>query len=131
MKSRVRTMFLLMRLKNLKIIIKHIKILKILPIYIIEQNKVFPRREINAYGYEKLYKVQAVTIIPPLKKSSSEDQNNRSRQKPSKSLTRRFFTEVLEEACEREQDRTINIHTTGYTRNAMPFYNIIQMREYC
>ena len=100
-----------------------------MPIYKIEQNKVFPRREINAYGYENLYKVQAVAIIPPLKKSS-KDQNNRSKQNPSKSLTRKFFAEVLDEACEREEERSIQIQTNGYTKNAMPFHNIIHMREY-
>lgn len=124
-------MFLLIHLKNLKNIIKYINILKILPIYITERNKVFPRREIHAYGYEKLYKVQAVTIIPPLKKFSSQDQNNRSKQNPSGTFVHKIFSEVLDEACEKEQERTIQIHTSGYTKNALPFYNIVKMREYC
>ncbi len=69
--------------------------------------------------------------ITPLRKVSSNDKKRQSRQNQSKSFANLFFSEVLDEACEREEQRTIQIHTTGYTKNALPFYNIVHMREYC
>lgn len=77
--------------------------------------------------------MEAVSAINPLKKISSEDQNRRSRQNASRSYAKTFFSEVLEDACEKEQNpqSNIQIRTSGYTRDALPFYNFINMREYC
>ena len=85
----------------------------------------------EAYGYEALYKVQAVTMIPRPRRTSSEDKNHQSKQNKSDDLSRKFFSEILDEACEREQQKDIQIYTNGYTKNALPYYNIINMRAYC
>ena len=82
------------------------------------------------YAADRNYKVEAVMAITPLKKISSNDEKRQSKQNPSKSFARLFFAEVLDEACEREEQKTIQIQTSGYTKDAMPFYNIVQMREY-
>lgn len=65
--------------------------------------------------------------ITPLKKNK----NHQSKQNPSNSLSRKFFSEILDEACEKEQSRTIEIRTNGYTRDALPFSNFVNLREYC
>lgn len=85
----------------------------------------------EAYGYEALYKVQAVTVIPRPKKLSSEDEKRRSKREQSSTLAKRFFADVLDEACEREQQKDIHVYTNGYTKNALPYCNFINMREYC
>ena len=68
--------------------------------------------------------------ITPLKKVSSNDQNHQSKQNPSKTFAQTFFSKVLDEACDREQEKHIHICTNGYTRDALPYYNFIKMREY-
>ena len=65
--------------------------------------------------------------INPLKKNK----NHQSKQNPSQTLAKKFFSEVLDEACEKEQNRNINIHTNGYTKDALPYHTIIKMKEYC
>ncbi len=71
--------------------------------------------------------------ITPLKKIKSNDQNRQSKQNSSKAFAPTFFSRVLDEACEkeREQSRQIEIRTSGYTKDALPFYNFVNMREYC
>lgn len=69
--------------------------------------------------------------ITPLRKVSSNDKKRQSKQNPSQTFAKTFFARVLDEACEKEQNRDINIYTNGYTRDALPFYNHINMREYC
>ncbi|MBQ6806696.1 MAG: hypothetical protein IJO97_04625 [Lachnospiraceae bacterium] len=68
-------------------------------------------------------------MIPPLKKLSSEDKNHQSNQNSS-NTSQKFFSEVLDEACKKEQQKDIQVCTSGYTKNALPFYNFINMREY-
>ncbi len=69
--------------------------------------------------------------ITPLRKVSSNDKKRQSKQNPSQTFAKTFFSRVLDEACEKEQERNINICTNGYTKDALPFYNHINMREYC
>ncbi len=69
-------------------------------------------------------------MIPPLKKLSSEDKNHQSNQNSSDNVSKKFFSEVFDEACKKEQQKDIQIYTNGYTKNALPFYNFINMREY-
>lgn len=69
--------------------------------------------------------------ITPLKKISSQDKNRQSRQNTSQAFAKTFFSEVFEDACEKEQQKNIHIQTNGYTKDALPFYNFINMREYC
>ncbi len=77
-----------------------------------------------------LYKVHAVTVIPPLRKVSSDEKKHQSKQNPSDSLLKKNFSEVLDEACDEEERQTIYVRTSGYTRYALPYYNFINMREY-
>lgn len=65
--------------------------------------------------------------INPLKKNK----NHQSKQNPSQTLAKKFFSEVLDEACEKEQNRNIEIKTNGYTKDALPYHTIIKMKEYC
>lgn len=76
-----------------------------------------------------LYKVQAVAVIPRLRKLSSNDKKHQSKQNQS-GFSKKFFAEVLDEVCEKEQQKDIQICTSGYTKNALPYYNLINMREY-
>lgn len=69
-------------------------------------------------------------MIAPLKKLSSEEKNHRSKQNSSDTLSRKFFSDILEDACEKEQQKDIQIYTNGYTKNALPFCNFVNMREY-
>lgn len=68
--------------------------------------------------------------VNPLKKAASEDKNRQSKQNSSKALAKKFFSEVLDEAYEKEKSRNIEIHTNGYTKNALPFQNFVNLREY-
>ena len=65
-----------------------------------------------------------------MKKSASEDKNRQSKQNPSKAFAKKFFSEVLDEAFEKEQNRNIEVRTNGYTKNALPFQNFVNLREY-
>ncbi|MDE6749059.1 MAG: hypothetical protein K2K21_08375 [Lachnospiraceae bacterium] len=69
-------------------------------------------------------------MIPRLRKYCSDEKNHQSKQNPS-GFTKRIFAEVLDEACEKDQQKDIQIYTSGYTKNALPYYNFINMREYC
>lgn len=93
--------------------------------------KVDSKEGLEAYGYDKLYKVQAVTVIPRLRKTSSDDEKHQSKRDSSDSLSKKFFSEVFDEACKKEEQKNIQIRTSGYTKNALPYYNFIKMREYC
>lgn len=68
--------------------------------------------------------------VTPVRKTSSEDKNRQSKQSPSGSFAKKFFSEVLDEAFEKEKSRNIEIQTTGYTRNALLFQNFVNLREY-
>ena len=68
--------------------------------------------------------------ITPSRKVSS-NQKRQSKRNPSQTFAQTFFSKVLDEACEKEQDRSIYIYTNGYTRDALPYHNYINMREYC
>ncbi|MDE7187420.1 MAG: hypothetical protein K2O13_07930 [Lachnospiraceae bacterium] len=68
--------------------------------------------------------------ITPLKRISSEDKNRQSKQSPSQTFANTFFSKVLDEACEQERAKNIHIYTNGYTRDALPYCNIVSMREY-
>ena len=71
-------------------------------------------------------------MITPLRKVNSDEKKHQSKQNQS-DTSRKVFAQVLDEACEKEESKQKNIHifTSGYTRNALPYYNFINMREYC
>lgn len=69
-------------------------------------------------------------MIPPLKRISSREQRHQSKQNSSGAIVR-SFTKALEEACEKEQQKDIHIQTIGYTKDALPFYHLVSMIEYC
>ena len=67
--------------------------------------------------------------INPLRKVSSNEKRQ-SKRNPSQTFAKTFFAKVLDEACEKEQEHNIHIFTHGYTKEALPYYNYINMREY-
>ena len=67
--------------------------------------------------------------INPSRKVSS-NQKRQSKRNSSQTFAQTFFSKVLDEACEKEQDKSIHIYTNGYTKDALPYYNYINMREY-
>lgn len=70
-------------------------------------------------------------MIPPLRRVFSQKEKHQSKQSSSSPFSENPFTEVLEDACKKEQQRDIHIVNSGYTKNALPFYNLVSMREYC
>lgn len=70
-------------------------------------------------------------MIPPLRKTNSDEKRHPSKQNPSDTAAKKLFAEVLDEACEKEQQKTIHICTNGYTKHALPYYTFINLREYC
>lgn len=68
--------------------------------------------------------------VTPVRKIASEDKNRQSKQNPSRTFAKKFFSEVLDEEFEKEKSRNIEIRTAGYTRNALPFQNFVNLREY-
>ncbi len=67
--------------------------------------------------------------VTPVKKAAS-DKNRQSKQNPSQAFAKKFFAEALDEAFEKDKRRSIEIGTTGYTKNALPFQNFVNLREY-
>ena len=101
-------------------------------IYITKEACLDRRGGITAnYALEKSYRIEAVRAITPLKRISSDDKNRQFGQNPSPTFANTFFAKVLDEACEQERARNINIHTNGYTKDALPYHTIIKMKEYC
>lgn len=82
------------------------------------------------YAAERTYKVEAVMAVNRPRKVSSNEKRQ-SKRNPSQAFAKTFFAKVLDEACEKEQERDIHIFTHGYTKDALPYYNYINMREYC
>lgn len=91
---------------------------------------MIPRRDIKAYGDEKLYKVHAVAVIPPLLNISSREKRRQPKQSSSNSAILHSFTQILEDACEKEQQKDIQICIHGYTKDALPLLQQVNMREY-
>ncbi|MCI8978922.1 hypothetical protein D5282_00300 [bacterium 1xD8-48] len=69
-------------------------------------------------------------VIPPLKKTFSDEKKHQSRQKHSSSPAKGIFSEILDKSCKKEQQNNIHIRTNGYTRNALPYVTFINLREY-
>lgn len=90
-----------------------------------------PRRDIAIYGNNALYKLQAVTVVPPLKKIQENGDNSRNNQHTPDQPAQKDFAKVLKEKADTaRQDTSINYHTSGYTKDALAFYTIYQTREY-
>lgn len=68
--------------------------------------------------------------VTPVRKIASEDKNRQSKQNPSQTFAKKFFSEVLDEEFEKEKSRNIEIRTTGYTKKALPYQNFVNLREY-
>ena len=59
-----------------------------------------------------------------------DDERHQSKRDSSDSLSRKFFSEVFDEACKKEEQKNILIRTNGYTKAALPYYYNVNMREY-
>lgn len=69
-------------------------------------------------------------MIPSLRKISSREKRHQSKQSFTNSCTKEPFTQILEDACEKESQKNIHIYINGYTRDAHPLCHLISMREY-
>lgn len=70
-------------------------------------------------------------MIPPLRKVISEDKKHQPKQELSDTSAKKHFSEILEDQCVKQQQKDIHVCTNGYTRRALPYYNLISKREYC
>lgn len=77
-----------------------------------------------------MYKVHTVSVIPPLKKMSSNGENDRSKRNPSEMLKKPNFSKILDAECEKVQTEDIRVAMNGYTKFATPFRQLVYMREY-
>lgn len=66
--------------------------------------------------------------VTALRKLSSNNQKRQSKQNPQ-TLMPTSFSRILDEADKRQQ-QSIQIRTSGYTRDAQSFYNCVSKREY-
>jgi hypothetical protein len=80
-----------------------------------------------AYGYDKLYKIQAVSEVAPLSKTSSGGARDDGRQK--KPANKSFHAVFVEEMV-RQEDGEIYLYTNGYTKDAVNSVSLIYKREY-
>lgn len=69
-------------------------------------------------------------MVFPTLKTRSEEKKNYLSEKNTSTASQKSFSEVFEEAKEKEQTHSIHICTSGYTKNARPFYNLVNQREY-
>lgn len=69
-------------------------------------------------------------MIPPLKRTASEEKRHQPRQSNSDPISRKPFTQMFAAACETAQQKDIHICSNGYTKDALPLYTLIDMREY-
>lgn len=68
-------------------------------------------------------------MFPTLKTRSEKKKNYQSTQN-AYTVPEKSFSEALNEAKEKEQPRNIRVYTSGYTKNALPFHNLVNQREY-
>lgn len=61
---------------------------------------------------------------------SAYDKNRQSKQNPSKATAKKFFSDVLDEAFEKAQGTNIEVKTNGYTKHALPFQHLVNLRGY-
>ena len=73
--------------------------------------------------------VQAVSVAPELKKLSLKERERRNQNtfKPSEKKT---FKKAFDEAYSRSTPENPPVYICGYTKDALPVYSPINMKEY-
>lgn len=69
-------------------------------------------------------------MIPPFRRISSGEKRHQSKHNSSGFRQEKPFSGMLAEACEKEQQKDIYIVNHGYTKDALPLYHLVNMREY-
>lgn len=73
--------------------------------------------------------VQAVTVIPELKKLSLKERERRN-QNTFQTSTKKTFKKALDEAYMQSTPENPPVYICGYTKDALPVYSPINMKEY-
>lgn len=73
--------------------------------------------------------VQAVTAAPELKKLSLKDRDRRN-QNNYKAASKKSFKKALDEAYTQSTPENAPVYICGYTKDALPVYSPINMKEY-
>jgi len=73
--------------------------------------------------------VQAVTVVPELKKLSLKDREKRN-QNTFQSSQKKNFKKALDEAYTKNTPENPPVYICGYTKDALPVYSPINMKEY-
>lgn len=73
--------------------------------------------------------VHAVTVAPELKKLSLKDREQRN-QNTSQAYAKKTFKKALDEAYRQETPKNPPVYICGYTKDALPVYSPINMKEY-
>lgn len=84
----------------------------------------------KTYAAESLYSIQEVSVVFPTLRTRSEKKKNYQSTQNAYTPPEKSFSEALKEAKEKEQPRNIHVYTSGYTKNALPFQNLVSQREY-
>lgn len=74
--------------------------------------------------------VQAVTVAPELKKLSLKERERRNQSNNYKPSEKKTFKKELEEAYCRSTPENPPVYICGYTKDALPVYSPINMKEY-
>lgn len=69
-------------------------------------------------------------MVSPYKKTSYRNRRHHTNQNSPDTLDQKGFSEIFDEALEGRQPERIQIYTSGYTRDGLPYYNHINKREY-
>lgn len=83
-----------------------------------------------AYGYEELFKVHAVTVIPAIKDNSSNGRNDRGNRGYYETQGREFSEILRKEQDDLNTVSDITFHTNGYTKDARAFYTMYSSHAY-
>lgn len=84
----------------------------------------------KTYAAENLYSIQEVSVVFATLRTRSEKKKDYQSTRNTYSKSGKSFSETLNEATKKEQPHNIHVYTSGYTKNALPFQNLINQREY-
>lgn len=85
--------------------------------------------KVAAYGYEELFKVHAVTVIPTVRSYTGSERNDRG-SKGYYEYSGKKFSEILDKEMDNRQAEDIEFKATGYTKDAKAFYMLYRSHTY-
>ncbi len=74
--------------------------------------------------------VQAVTVVPELKRLTLKERERRNQNSNYKPSEKKNFKKALDEAYSRSTPENPPVYICGYTKDALPVYSPINMKEY-